>query len=142
MRLLHGGKEPILQTCSVFQAKVIESRIRPIEEHSHEVFLLQKTTVPASNLSKCPSPKRSRDDENDRERDALEIQRQHEQFMDTQEKKAELYVAKRRKLATVSSKETVVDSELQRPGMEGKGPRIVPKSIKNYRKRLKKKKQK
>ena len=77
-------------------------------------------------------------DEYHREKDALEIQRQHEQFMDTQARKAGQYVKRmRQRQMTVSSKKTVEDTK--RPGMEGKGPRVVPQSVKNYRKRLKKK---
>ena len=80
-----------------------------------------------------------KDDGCGREKDALEIQRQHEQFMDSQAMRVEQYVKRKRRLATVSSKAPVVETNSPRPGMEGKGPRVVPQSVKNYRKRLKKK---
>ena len=81
------------------------------------------------------------------EREALDIQKQHQEFMEAQVKKAEQYKKRKRTLATVSSKLCVVESEPAlscKPGMEGKGPRTrrVPQSEKNYRKRLKKKKSK
>ena len=130
--------------CTVFQAKVIEA-VKPQQSDESEVELssqkkikLQTTTGEKYTAEK--KKKKATDGEScDREKDALAIQRQHEQFMNIQAKKAELYVKRKRQLSTVSSKAPVVDTDLQRPGMEGKGPRVVPHSMKNYRKRLKKK---
>ena len=116
----------------MFQAKVIE-KVQSQKSGDDDV---------------CAHPKKQRlqanqgqkSDEYCRERDALEIQRQHEEFIDSQAKKAEQYVKRKRRLMTVSSKMPVVDAADQpRPGMEGKGPRVVPQSVKNHRKRLKKK---
>ena len=87
-------------------------------------------------------PENTTEDDWQREKAAINIQTQHEKFMDVQMKKAEQYRKRKRKLAAVSSKASVIESasmETCRPGMEGKGPRLVPQSVKNYRKRLKKK---
>ena len=85
--------------------------------------------------------------EDDRERDAIEIQKRHEEFLEKQTRRAERYRQRVLKLTTVSSDASVVDADSSphssRPSeMEGRGPRTVPQSVKNYRKRLKKKRSK
>ena len=117
---------------AVFQTKVIEM-VRPqkSDEDEAEPSCEKKTKLKEQGELK--------DDGCGREKDALEIQRQHEQFMDSQAMRVEQYVKRKRRLATVSSKAPVVEANSPRPGMEGKGPRVVPQSVKNYRKRLKKK---
>ena len=80
-----------------------------------------------------------------REDTATAILKQHEKFMDAQVKLASQYLETKQELPTVSSKlpvEEDMSSSLVKPGMEGKGPRIVPNVVKNYRKRLKKKRTK
>ena len=77
------------------------------------------------------------EDDQQWERDAIEIQKRHEEFIEKQTMTAEKYRKRKRQVSTVSSKTSVVDTESS--WMEGKGPRTVPKSVKNYRKRLKKK---
>ena len=62
----------------------------------------------------------------------MDIIRQHEMFQETQAKLATRHFKRRQdpELATVSSKLSVEDdtsSQSVRPGMEGKGPRTVPK---------------
>ena len=121
--------------CVVFQAKVIEPRKSYDDDDDDEGACLKRIKLDTTEVHKVQE-----NDEYHRERDALEIQRRHKQFIDTQVKKAEQHVKKMMQLVTVSSKRPVVDSVTQRPpGMEGKGPRVVPQSVKNHRKRLKKK---
>lgn len=87
------------------------------------------------------------EDDQQRERDAIDVQKQHQKFIETQIQRAGQYVKQKHELPTVSSKLSVVDPDNIpnppcQPGMEGKGPRIVPQVVKNYRKRLKKKRRK
>ena len=121
----------------MFQAKVID-QVQPqksYEDDDDEGACLKRIKLDTTGVHKVQE-----NDEYHREKDALEIQRRHKQFIDTQAKKAEQYAKKMMQLVTVSSKRPVVDSVTQRPpGMEGKGPRVVPQSVKNHRKRLKKK---
>lgn len=85
------------------------------------------------------------DTEQVREDAAAAILKQHEKFMEAQVKLASQYLEAKQELPTVSSKLSVEEdtsSSLVKPGMEGKGQRIVPNVVKNYRKRLKKKRAK
>jgi hypothetical protein len=123
----------------VFQAKVIEL-VQPRKSYDDDDDDDEGACLKRIKLDTTEVHKVQENDEYHRERDALEIQRRHKQFIDTQAKKAEQHVKKMMQLVTVSSKRPVVDSVTQRPpGMEGKGPRVVPQSVKNHRKRLKKK---
>ena len=120
---------------SVFKAKVIKRA--PPHTSDEDAELQKKRAKLQGSVEQTKAP--SKDDEHQREKDALEIQKRHKEFMDTQTRKAEQYTLRKRKLETVSSKAPVVETESPRPGMEGRGPRVVSQSVKNYRKRLKKK---
>ena len=74
----------------------------------------------------------------------MDLLRKHEMFLETQARSAVQHLRRRQELATVSSKLSVEeDTSSQtaaiRLGMEGKGPRVVSKVVKNYRKKFKKK---
>ena len=94
----------------------------------------------------CSAPEEAtvNQDKDCREEDALAILKQHETFMESQVKLASRHVEMKANLPTVSSKrpsteEVDIHCASENTGMEGKGPRTVPKVVKNYRKRLKKK---
>ena len=121
----------------MFQKKVIEKvRSQAVDSESdHDTEDITPVSHKRAKVEVC-------DDELQREKDALEIQEQHEKFMEAQRTRAEQFVKKERKLLTVSSKLPMVDStdiDTCRPGMAGKGPRHIPQSVKNYRRKLKKK---
>ena len=136
---------------AVFQMKVIE-QLRPQNVDSDS----DSSSAPSEDLQLAHQKKLKLQVSDDthkevlqgdqhRERDAISIQKQHQRFMEMQMKKAEQYIKREQELPTVSSKLSVEDSASGhscRPGMEGKGPRIVPQPVKNYRKRLKKKRNK
>lgn len=79
--------------------------------------------------------------------DAVSLHRQHEEFMKRQVALAKSYMERKRQLPAVSSRRPVEESEEgarnpKQAAMEGRGPRTVPSSVKNRRKKLKKKRAK
>ena len=126
--------------------KVIK-RLRPddVDSNSESSEDIETVCVKKQKPSDDAHQKTPQDDQR-REREALDVQKRHQEFMEAQTKRAEQFTKRKRTLETVSSKLSVTDCHSEsgrscRPGMEGKGPRsrLVPQSVKNYRKRLKKK---
>ena len=130
---------------AVFQTKVIE-HLQPQELDSHSSSAsdedMQPTHLKRQKLQTDDKVhKGTVASDQLREREAIRIQKQHDKFMKVQAKLAGKYVERKRALSTVSSKLPVENtpSSSLRQGMEGKGARVVPQVVKNYRKKLKKK---
>ena len=79
------------------------------------------------------------------DRVGFSLKAEHEEFMKKQVALAKIYLERKRKLPTVSSKHSVEESPVsgvKKPNMEGRGPRTVPNSVKNHRRKLKKRRAK
>ena len=120
------------------QPQSIDEEVRPATHKKHKN---------EDHMCFVPEEATTNQEKHCREGDALAILKQHEIFMESQVKLASQHVELKANLQTVSSKRPSTEEAdkhyaLENAGMEGKGPRTVSKVVKNYRKRLKKKRSK
>ena len=76
----------------------------------------------------------------------INIHKQHEEFLRKQVTLAEQYLEKKRQMSTVSSKRSIEEDPscpvAKKADLERKGPRTVPRDVKNRRRKMKKRRAK